>query len=250
MGINNGNGIYKGSDCPNDFSGMGGAVVLPLVVNAYGQLTNNGINLIVLGLNAWAEGSGTRAGGNNSHAEGLNSSANGANSHCEGSGCSSGGTSSHAEGTNTRSTFTSSHAEGNGSKATALNAHAEGNATEASGQQAHAEGNYTKATGAHSHAEGSASEANGYRSHAGGNHCLANGADSFAHGYELKTTSDRCAVFGSFNLDEAAYFLVGNGTDDNNRTNIFKIDKSGNLWFMHNGVLTNLSALLNSHNIT
>lgn len=222
MGINNGNGIYKGSDCPNDFSGMSGAVNLPLTVDANGNLTNNGDDLDVSGNFAWAEGSNNKAIGASSHAEGYKTKATGARSH----------------------------AEGESTMASGIRAHAEGYQTNATGSSSHAEGNYTKATAKYSHAEGSASEANGERSHAGGNHCIANAVDAFVHGSELLTTSQKCTVFGEYNADEAAYFIIGGGTADDSRKNIFKIDKSGNLWFMHNGVLTNLSLLLNSHNIT
>lgn len=55
---------------------------------------------------------------------------------------------------------------------------------------------------------------------------------------------------GKFNYDNIAKFVVGDGTDDNTRTDCFKVDGSGRLWFMHNGNLTDLSALLNTHNIT
>ena len=72
----------------------------------------------------------------------------------------------------------------------------------------------------------------------------------FTHGSFLKTTSDKCTVVGEYNVDDAAYLIAGGGTADDARKNVFKVDKSGNLWFMHNGVLTNLSALLNSYNIT
>lgn len=236
MSIENSNSIYKGSDCPNDFSGMSGAVDPPLKVGVSGNLTNGGVNLDVSGQNAWAEGVGSQSTGYATHAEGDSTKATG---NC-----------SHAEGRSTESSGLATHAEGLFSKAAISGSHAEGSNTEATAQNAHAEGNYSKATGNHSHAEGSACEANGVRSHAGGNTCIAGGADSFAHGSYLTTTSDKCTVVGEYNVDEAAYLIVGGGSADDARKNIFKIDKSGNLWFMHNGVLTNLSALLNSHNIT
>lgn len=249
MSINNGDSIYNGSDFPNDFSGMSGSVELPLKVFA-GKLTNGGSNLNVSGTSAWAEGVYTESSGYASHAEGESSISTSHASHAEGRGTESSGFATHTEGLFAKASATGAHAEGNSTEATEQNAHAEGNYTKATGQNAHAEGNYSKAAGNHSHAEGSACEANGVRAHAGGNTCIANGSDSFTHGSYLKTTSDKCTVVGEYNADEAAYFIVGGGSADDARTNVFKIDKSGNLWFMHNGVLTNLSSLLNSHNIT
>lgn len=55
---------------------------------------------------------------------------------------------------------------------------------------------------------------------------------------------------GKFNYDNIAKFVVGDGTDENTLADCFKVDGSGRLWFMHNGNLTDLSALLNTHNIT
>lgn len=55
---------------------------------------------------------------------------------------------------------------------------------------------------------------------------------------------------GKFNYDNIAKFVVGAGTDENTLADCFKIDGSGRLWFMHNGNLTDLSQLLNTHNIT
>lgn len=228
--------IYNNKNSPNDFSEMGSSVDLPLKVASNGHLTNGGVNLNVSGQNAWAEGVGSQSSGYATHAEGDNSKATG---NC-----------SHAEGRSTESSGLATHAEGLFTKATTTGSHAEGSNTEATAQNAHAEGNYSKATGNHSHAEGSACEANGVRAHAGGNTCIANGSDSFTHGSYLTTTSDKCVVIGEYNVDEAAYLIIGGGTADDARKNVFKIDKSGDLWFMHNGVLTSLSTLLNSHNIT
>lgn len=225
----------------NSYTALAANTTLPLKVDTNGNLTNNGTNLNASGTSAWAEGVFTESSGYASHAEGESSISTSHASHAEGRGTESSGFATHAEGLFTKASATGAHAEGNSTEAAEQNAHAEGNYTKATGQNAHAEGNYTKAVGKHSHAEGSASEANGDRSHAGGNNCLANGADSFAHGNELKTTSDRCAVFGSFNSDEAAYFLVGNGTDDNNRKNAFKVDKNGDLWGNVNGTIANIS---------
>lgn len=249
MGVNNGDSIYNGSDFPNDFSGMSGAVELPLKVFS-GKLTNGGSNLNASGQNAWAEGVFAESSGYATHAEGDSVQSTGHASHAEGRSTESSGYATHAEGMFSKALATGAHAEGSSTEATEQNAHAEGYSTKATGQNAHAEGNYSKATGNHSHAEGSACEANGVRAHAGGNTCIANGSDSFTHGSYLKTTSDKCVVVGEYNLDEAAYLVVGSGTADDARKNVFKIDKSGNLWFMHNGVLTNLSTLLNLHNIT
>ena len=69
-------------------------------------------------------------------------------------------------------------------------------------------------------------------------------------GEGLKQSKDYGTAIGKYNVDDNAIFVVGNGTDENTHADCFKIDANGKLMFMHNGNLTDLSTLLNSHNIT
>lgn len=143
------------------------------------------------------------------HAEGQNNTVTGDNAHAEGRGNSVGGESAHAEG------FDNS-ASGNYS-------HAEGYDTTASGVVSHSEGQGSTASGNYSHAEGGATEASGQCSHAQNNNTIA--------GYANQT------AMGSFNDNKSTNLLeVGNGTDDNNRSNAIEVTADGDLLIKNGGV--------------
>ena len=93
---------------------------------------------------------------------------------------------------------------------------AEGNGTTASGYCSHAEGLQTTASGSRSHAEGDGSVASGTNSHAEGNHTVALFSDQ--------------TVVGRFNKTESGPFIVGLGSSDGNRKNVFRIDSLGNVF--------------------
>jgi hypothetical protein len=88
--------------------------------------------------------------------------------------------------------------------------HAEGSATSASGEYSHAEGDFTQAIGNYSHAEGqdTMTLASAQYSHAEGNNTIA--AANHQH------------VQGQWNVTSSipAAFIVGNGTDNGNRSNL------------------------------
>lgn len=132
-------------------------------------------------------------------------------------------TDAHAEGTNTIASGDSSHAEGNGTIASGIASHAEGYETDASGYYSHAEGYGTTASGQYSHAEGSVTTAFGYNSH--------------AEGYGTIATGKSQHVFGENNIEDpnsnaysrATYVeIVGNGSNQNNRSNARTLDWNGN----------------------
>lgn len=135
---------------------------------------------------------------------------------------------------------TDSVAVGNNTTASGIYSHAEGNVTVASGSSSHAEGTETTASGNNgSHAEGQQTEAAGRSSHAEGNNTIA--ASDYQH------------VSGKFNVaDNADTYaeIIGNGPDDNNRSNARTLDWSGNetiagdLYF--NGNVTALSSQLSA----
>lgn len=99
---------------------------------------------------------------------------------------------------------------------------AEGENVIASGVDSHAEGCNTQATGHYSHAEGCDTQANGLYSHAQNNGTIAS-----------KTSQ---TVIGKFNQEDTESisaktkaFIIGNGANENNRSNAFTIDFSGNV---------------------
>lgn len=149
-----------------------------------------------------------------------------------------------AEGDTTKATAECAHAEGWRSEATGTYSHAEGWQTMATGTRSHAEGAMSEATGHTSHAEGDQTSASGYYSHAGGAGAKAKGRASFAHGRSVEIEADDGVAFGLFNSDKTAKFVIGDGTEHNNRHDAFKVDANGDTWIMINGVLTNISSML------
>lgn len=110
---------------------------------------------------------------------------------------------------------------------TGNNAWAEGERTEATAGRAHAEGYMTKASAADAHAEGSNTRASGEDSHAEGDGCTASGKASHAGGRGTRMSADGGTAIGNFNSDDTALFVVGNGTDTDNRNDVFKVDSNG-----------------------
>lgn len=171
-----------------------------------------------------AEGRDTTAMGSSSHAEGRQTQAIGSSSHAEGDNTTASGSQAHSEGQNTIASGNHSHAEGYNTNAINNQAHAEGGSTTASGKQSHAEGWSTTAAGDHSHAEGGYCQALKKQSHAGGNNSIADGTRSFAHGHYAITTKADEVAFGKYNKSESdTLFSIGNGTDENNRSNILEV---------------------------
>ena len=155
---------------------------------------------------AVALGYDTTASGIYSHAEGDHTAASGNRAHAEGNSTLASGDSSHAEGIETRATGKYSHAEGFDTRAENRGAHAEGVDTIANGSQSHAEGKAVKAYGDFSHAEGSNTIASGYCQHAQGKFNIADNDNKYLH-------------------------IVGNGEDEENRSNAHTLDWDGNAWF-------------------
>ena len=158
------------------------------------------------------EGAATTASGPQSHAEGSSTYALGINSHAEGVGSQASGEASHAEGSNT--------------KASNSEAHAEGLSTLASGYFSHAEGKTSTASGNTSHSEGSFAVASGDSSHAQGYGTVANHAYQYAAGqYNVADVSSAAATQRGNYIE-----IIGNGTNENSRSNARTLDWSGNEW--------------------
>lgn len=114
---------------------------------------------------------------------------------------------------------TYAHAEGLGTKAIGHCAHAEGAYTEASGAYSHAEGVDTEASGKHSHAEGYRTEARRKHQHVQGTYNIAD------------TKGENYAAQGQY------VHIVGNGTDEDNRSNAHTLDWEGVPWYAGDRVM-------------
>ena len=112
---------------------------------------------------------------------------------------------------------TNSTTLGNNCQAVSANSIATGNASYSGAPESHAEGLATYTFGNHSHSEGRNSEAHGDGSH--------------AEGYGSKAMSNYQRVAGKFNVEDnqGVYAeIIGNGTDDNNRSDARELDWNGN----------------------
>ena len=187
-----------------------------------------------IGMGSSAIGFSVEASSESSHAEGYSTTASGYYSHAENFGVTASGNGSHAEGVNTTSSGDGSHAEGYSTTSSGKRSHAEGYNTISSGVNSHAEGWCTKASGNQSHAEGSSTTASGLSSHAEGDSTTASGESSHAEGYQTKASSQYQHVQGKYNIEDTANkyaHIVGNGTNDTNRSNAHTLDWEGNAWY-------------------
>ena len=91
----------------------------------------------------------------------------------------------------------------------------------------------TTTSGSASHAEGGTTTASGYCSHSEGVGTTASGSTSHAEGCYTKASSNYQHVQGKYNTEdtESKYaFIIGNGTDDSNRSNAFAVDWDGKIY--------------------
>ena len=141
--------------------------------------------------------------------------------------CVASGTNAHAEGSRNVASARFSHAEGYHNNATGEASHAEGWATDATDTGAHSEGAWTKASGKYSHAEGSASIASGHASHSeGAGTCATHKAQHVEGSYNIPDPQ----VAGGSEYGKYAH-IVGNGEDNNTRSNAHTLDWNGLGWF-------------------
>lgn len=122
--------------------------------------------------------------------------------------------------------------EGINTVANARGVHVEGMDTTASGEGSHAEGYRTNAIGGLSHAEGDNTTASGSTSHAEGVYATANGYASHAEGWKTIASGHYQHSQGKFNIEDTENeyaFIIGNGNDENNRSNGFTVDWDGNI---------------------
>lgn len=116
-----------------------------------------------------------------------------------------------------------------GASSVALNA---GNT--ASGEQSLAEGRGCVSDGSASHAEGFFTECSGQGSHSEGSHTVASGLASHAQNYGTIAAQGSQTALGNYNIEDTVVggkyaVIIGNGTDDNNRSNALTVDWQGNV---------------------
>ena len=144
---------------------------------------------------------------------------------------------SHAEGDKTIASGYASHAEGCRALASGYQSHAEGYGNRAIGHYSHAEGNSNVAIGVSSHAEGYGNRVDGKHSHAEGYGTCAYGDCSHAEGYGTWAKAYQ-HVQGHYNyggIDEGGSssgvtgtaFMIGNGVDDYDVSNAFRVTYAG-----------------------
>lgn len=134
------------------------------------------------------------------------------------------GAMSYSEGLYNEASGYVSHAEGYWTTSSNSSSHAEGHHTTASGNASHAEGNYTTASGSASHAEGFDTEASGWRSHSSGEGTIANCASQMVIGeYNEADGGQDSHLRGNY------AFIIGNGADDDNRSNALTVEWNGNV---------------------
>lgn len=200
-----------------------------------------------------SEGQNAVASGTGSHAEGYMSNAKGDYSHAECKG-NAYGSYSHAEGSSSqtgRSDLSQysfgaySHAEGESTFAYGMYSHTEGQGSQAGSDTttiygAHAEGRSTKAYASGSHSEGYFTEANGQNSHVGGSYgsTASTAENAFSHGLYTTANNQNEAAFGKYNSSSSdTAFSVGNGTDENSRSNLFELKTDGSGYLNGNPIV-------------
>lgn len=233
---------YYESGYRNAAYGMG-AHVEGGSTQAYGRLSHaEGMFTVVQnGIGAHAEGIDTGVSADGAHVEGIGTSAVGIGAHSEGIG-------SNVFRGNGRpnATATGAHSEGCYCFAQGEGAHAEGFNSFAAGNYSHAEGNRTQCTTPSAHAEGEYTKAYGIAAHAGGSHTIATNNYSFAHGLGVQSFYQSLFAIGQYNDSTPTdlLFVVGNGTDDNNRSNILELHNTGTLKITNDLIFNNGKSLI------
>lgn len=191
------------------------------------------------------------ASGNGAHVEGYSTLAFNDGAHAEGYMTFAQNTGSHAEGEYTRAVNSTTHAEGYGTTASGNCSHAEGYSNIVASKALWSETTaniladwetarkkgisyaYTMARGDYSHTEGFDTLGLGIGSHAEGGCTVANGNYSHTEGYWTYAMSDYQHVEGKYNVKDTSdkfAFIIGNGTSDDARSNLFAIGWDGKLY--------------------
>ena len=174
-----------------------------------------------------AMGEGTTASGNRTLASGYSTTASGNRSTAMGNTTTANGYSSTAMGNGTTASGNSSTAMGNGTTASGVNSIAMGNSTTASGVNSTAIGNGTTASGNASAAMGNGTTAFGTYSTAMGLNTTASDFVSLVIGQHNLSGSSVTSSATEFDTANTA-FVIGNGTNDSNKSDAFKVMFNGN----------------------
>lgn len=206
----------------------------PVAYGSFAMNVENASSVPQTGEYSFAAGYKSSAKGKYASAIGLICSADGECSNAEGNRSSATGNAAHAEGASSEAIGNYSHAEGCYTAAKEIATHAEGQSTVAEGKWSHAEGLDSIAQGVLAHSEGWKTIARAY-GHAEGL-CTKAGAVEHVHGaYNIEspdTTRTLKTVFGVQQLGAAKYLhVVGNGSDDEHRSNAHTLDWDGNAWY-------------------
>ena len=197
--IGGGSNLSAGTDLVIDSNNI-------ISINTNGTVGNSADMSFVAGQGTYASGIGAAAFGQSTYSYGNNSFTVGNGSRANDGGialglsCTANGAGAVAEGRRSTAASQFSHAEGNTTIASSVGSHAEGNNTSAIKEDSHAEGWHTIASGYHSHAEGESTIAGENNMHTCG---------------QYNYTSSNAA------------FVIGNGTDDNTRSDAFIVDWNG-----------------------
>ena len=220
------------------------ATAMGLLTTASGNSsTAMGNGTTASGDRSTAIGGDTEASGNLSTAMGILTRAIGYASTAMGENTEASEANATAMGNGTTASGLISTAMGNGTTASGLISTAMGAGTEASGGGSVAMGSNTLASGNLSTALGSYSEASGLISTAMGTGTEASGNYSTTMGYYTKAPSSSEMAFGRYNTDYTVIssdsdefwygpdrlFTVGNGSNNNNKSNALTIYKNGNV---------------------
>ena len=177
---------------------------------------------IALGMNSWATNFASLSMGYNSKALNYQSTAIGASSLAS-------GTNSITLGNNSIASAYSSIAIGRGSLAYGMNSITLGVMSQARGGDSIAFGYESQASGSQSMAFGYGSQASGSQSMAFGYGSQAKNSNSTVFAYYGISSQDQQTVLGKHNAEETGALLIGGGTSDTNKKNIFKVDWDGNV---------------------
>ena len=197
-----------------------------------GEVTPRFKNAVALGKNSMATGYASLAIGEFNKAVGSYSVALGKSTVA--------GYNSFVFGTNSEAN-NGSIALGNSIKATGQCAFGSGSSTVASGNFSFASGVGSQATARSAVAMGEYNKATAQGGFAAGINTEANGFSTIALGYGVKTKNNygQMAV-GKFNKENTnSLFIVGNGTNKDNRNNAFEVKNDGSAWLQTQGTLPN-----------
>lgn len=201
-----------------------------------------------------AEGDSTKAYGAYSHAEGSGSIANAYISHAEGEGTSANGYYSHVGGTNSVADGSASFAHGNNVKTSGNYSVGFGKDNNVSGEYNFVAGVSNTASGNRNTVFGGINSITGYSNVMGGYsnsadgsgnvilgmNCSAKGQAAAVFGFENQVSGNfvlaaghgivsnsGCNVIGTYNVDTNDVFVVGGGTNNSTRKNLFRVGPSG-----------------------